>query len=268
MLIDYDKLIFDLSSEGKTGYMIPESEFDTTDLSSYIPEEYLAEKELDFPEVSEVDVIRHYTALSTKNYGIDTGFYPLGSCTMKYNPKINEDVIAMDGFSNIHPYQPEDTVQGALELMYNLANSLIEVAGMDYMTLQPAAGAHGEITGVMLIKAYHESRGDDKRNKIIIPDSAHGTNPATAAMAGYKTIEIKSKPNGMVDLDLLKSVVGEDTAGLMITNPNTLGIYDENIKAITDIVHEAGGLVYYDGANMNAIMGYSQPGKMGFDILH
>ncbi|MEJ8751380.1 aminomethyl-transferring glycine dehydrogenase subunit GcvPB [Lagierella sp. ICN-221743] len=268
MLIDYDKLIFDLSSEGKTGYMLPESEFDTKDLSSYIPEEYLAEKELDFPEVSEVDVIRHFTALSTKNYGVDTGFYPLGSCTMKYNPKINEDVIAMDGFLNIHPYQPEDTVQGALELMYNVATALTEIAGMDYMTLQPAAGAHGEITGVMLMKAYHESRGDNQRNKIIIPDSAHGTNPATAAMAGYQTIEIKSKPNGMVDLDLLKSVVGDDTAGLMITNPNTLGIYDENIKNITDIVHEAGGLVYYDGANMNAIMGYSQPGKMGFDILH
>lgn len=264
----YEKLIFDLSKPGKTGYKLPSLDVEGKDLKSYIPEEFLCENELDFPEVSEVDVVRHFTNLSMKNYGVDTGFYPLGSCTMKYNPKINEDIVSLDGFANVHPYQSDSSVQGVLEALYNVGDSLSEVAGMDFMSLQPAAGAHGEITGVMLIKAYHEDNGDTKRNKIIVPDSAHGTNPATAAMAGYEIIEIKSKPNGMVDIDALKAVVGDDTAGLMLTNPNTLGIYDENIKAITDTVHEAGGLVYYDGANMNAVMGYSRPGDMGFDIVH
>lgn len=266
--MDYNKLIFDLSRPGKTGYRLPSLDVEGKELSEYIPAEFLSEEELDFPEVSEVDIIRHYTNLSMKNYGLDRGFYPLGSCTMKYNPKINEDIASLDGFANIHPYQPEHTVQGALEVMYNVGDSLSEIAGMDFMTLQPAAGAHGEITGVMLIKAYHEDMGQNQRNKIIVPDSAHGTNPATAAMAGYEIIEIKSKPNGMVDIDALKAVVGDDTAGLMLTNPNTLGIYDENILDITSIIHEAGGLVYYDGANMNAVMGYSRPGDMGFDIVH
>ena len=266
--MDYNKLIFDLSRPGKTGYRLPSLDVEGKELSEYIPAEFLSEEELDFPEVSEVDIIRHYTNLSMKNYGLDRGFYPLGSCTMKYNPKINEDIASLDGFANIHPYQPEHTVQGALEVMYNVGDSLSEIAGMDFMTLQPAAGAHGELTGMMIIKAYHEKRGDSKRTKIIVPDSAHGTNPATAAMAGYEIIEIKSKPNGMVDIDALKAVVGDDTAGLMLTNPNTLGIYDENILDITSIIHEAGGLVYYDGANMNAVMGYSRPGDMGFDIVH
>ncbi|MDL2310459.1 aminomethyl-transferring glycine dehydrogenase subunit GcvPB [Peptostreptococcaceae bacterium OttesenSCG-928-C18] len=267
-MMSYDKLIFDLSKSGKTGYRLPSLDVEGKDLSSYIPKEFLATEELDFPEVSEVDVIRHFTNLSMKNYGLDRGFYPLGSCTMKYNPKINEDVSALEGFANIHPYQNDDDIQGTLEVLYNVGDALSEVAGMDFMTLQPAAGAHGEITGVMLMKAYHEDRGENQRNKIIVPDSAHGTNPATAAMAGYEIIEIKSKPNGMVDIDALKAAVGDDTAGLMLTNPNTLGIYDENIKDITEIVHNAGGLVYYDGANMNAILGHSRPGDMGFDIVH
>ncbi len=266
--MSYDKLIFELSKPGKTGYRLPSLDVEGKDLSEYIPQEFLATEELDFPEVSEVDIIRHFTNLSMKNYGLDRGFYPLGSCTMKYNPKINEDVSSLEGFANVHPYQKDEDIQGTLEALYNVGDALSEVAGMDFMTLQPAAGAHGEITGVMLIKAYHEHNKQNQRNKIIVPDSAHGTNPATAAMAGYEIIEIKSKPNGMVDIDALKAAVGDDTAGLMLTNPNTLGIYDENIKDITETVHNAGGLVYYDGANMNAILGQSRPGDMGFDIVH
>lgn len=266
--MSYDKLIFELSKPGKTGYRLPSLDVEGKDLSDYIPQEFLTTEELDFPEVSEVDVIRHFTNTSMKNYGLDRGFYPLGSCTMKYNPKINEAVASLEGFANVHPYQRDEDIQGTLEALYNVGDALSEVAGMDFMTLQPAAGAHGEITGVMLIKAYHEHNGQNQRNKIIVPDSAHGTNPATAAMAGYEIIEIKSKPNGMVDIDALKAAVGDDTAGLMLTNPNTLGIYDENIKDITETVHNAGGLVYYDGANMNAILGHSRPGDMGFDIVH
>ena len=265
---NYDKLIFELSKEGRKAYRLPPLDVEDVSLDSLIPGEFLSDKELDFPEVSEVDVIRHYTNLSNKNYGLDTGFYPLGSCTMKYNPKINEDVARYDGFANVHPYQSEDCIQGSLQVLHELEKSLCEVAGMDRMTLQPAAGAHGEITGLMLIKAYHEKRGDLKRNKIIVPDSAHGTNPATAAMAGYLTIEVKSTKDGLVDLEALKAAVGDDTAGLMLTNPNTLGIFDKGIKEIARIVHEAGGLLYYDGANMNAIMGHARPGDMGFDVVH
>jgi len=265
---NYDKLIFELSKEGRKAYRLPPLDVEDVSLDSLIPGDFLSDKELDFPEVSEVDVIRHYTNLSNKNYGLDTGFYPLGSCTMKYNPKINEDVARYDGFANVHPYQSEDCTQGSLQVLHELEKSLCEVAGMDRMTLQPAAGAHGEITGLMLIKAYHEKRGDLKRNKIIVPDSAHGTNPATAAMAGYSTIEIKSTKDGLVDLEALKAAVGDDTAGLMLTNPNTLGIFDKGITEIARIVHEAGGLLYYDGANMNAIMGHARPGDMGFDVVH
>ena len=265
---DYDKLIFELSKEGRKAYNLPALDVEEMALESLIPEDYLSESPLNFPEVSEVDVIRHYTNLSDKNYGLDTGFYPLGSCTMKYNPKINEDVVRYDGFTNVHPLQPESCVQGSLQVMYELEKSLCEIAGMDRFTLQPAAGAHGEITGIMLIKAYHEKNGDTKRNKLIVPDSAHGTNPATAAMAGYSIIEIKSTENGLVDLEALKAAVGEDTAGLMLTNPNTVGIYDRGVKEISRIVHEAGGLLYYDGANMNAIMGHARPGDMGFDVVH
>ncbi|NLT47818.1 MAG: aminomethyl-transferring glycine dehydrogenase subunit GcvPB, partial [Clostridiales bacterium] len=220
------------------------------------------------PEVSEVDVVRHYTLLSNKNYGVDTGFYPLGSCTMKYNPKINEDMAALGCFSNLHPYQPEDTVQGALAMMYDLDGMLSEISGMARVSLQPAAGAHGEMTGLMIIKAYHEKNGDSKRTKIIVPDSAHGTNPASAAVVGFDIIEVKSTSEGLVDVESLKSVLNDEVAGLMLTNPNTLGLFEKDIKEIADLVHEAGGLLYYDGANMNAIMGICRPGDMGFDVIH
>ena len=220
--------------------------------------------------MNEVDVIRHYTNLSDKNYGLDTGFYPLGSCTMKYNPKINEDMARLSGFANVHPLQREDCIQGSLQLLYELDKALCEIAGMDRMTLQPAAGAHGELTGLMLIKAYHEKRGDTKRDKIIVPDSAHGTNPATASMAGYKAVEVKSTDDGIVDVEDLKKVIGDgdDIAGLMLTNPNTLGLFEKHIVEMAELIHDAGGLLYYDGANANAIMGHARPGDMGFDVVH
>jgi len=265
---NYDKLIFELSKPGRKAYMLPPMDVEDVALDSLIPGEFINEEDLQLPELTEVDVIRHYTNLSNKNYGVDTGFYPLGSCTMKYNPKINEDTARYDGFANIHPLQSADCIQGSLQLLHELEQSLCEIAGMDRMTLQPAAGAHGELTGIMIIKAYHEKNGESHRNKIIVPDSAHGTNPATAGMAGYKIVEIKSTKDGLVDLDALRAAVGDDTAGLMLTNPNTLGIFDKGIKEIASIVHEAGGLLYYDGANANAIMGHARPGDMGFDVVH
>lgn len=264
----YEKLIFELSKPGRKAYNLPTLDVEDKNINNFIPEEFLSDTELNFPELSEVDVIRHYTNLSNKNYGLDTGFYPLGSCTMKYNPKINEDTARYHGFANVHPYQMEGCIQGSLQLMYELDKSLAEIAGMDKMSLQPAAGAHGELAGIMVIKAYHEKNGDFKRDKIIVPDSAHGTNPATAAMAGYKIIEVKSTKEGLVDLEALKAVVGDDTAGLMLTNPNTLGIFDKNICEIAKIVHDAGGQLYYDGANANAILGHARPGDMGFDVVH
>ncbi|WP_026478867.1 aminomethyl-transferring glycine dehydrogenase subunit GcvPB [Alkaliphilus transvaalensis] len=264
----YDHLIFEISKEGRKAYSLPINDVDMGKVEDLIPEAFLAEKEVDLPEVSEIDVVRHFTNLSNKNYGVDTGFYPLGSCTMKYNPKINEDMAALDGFTSLHPLQPEETVQGALEVMYKLDEMLADIAGMERVSLQPAAGSHGELAGLMIIKSYHESRGDLKRKKIIVPDSAHGTNPATAAVAGFEIIEIKSDKNGAVDLDALKAVLNDEIAGLMLTNPSTLGLFETNIKVIADLVHEAGGLLYYDGANMNAIMGLSRPGDMGFDVIH
>lgn len=220
------------------------------------------------PEVSETELTRHYTALSKRVHGVNDGFYPLGSCTMKYNPKINEDMAALPGFTQVHPLQPQETVQGCLEA-YALAEELFgEITGMDAMTFQPAAGAHGEFTGLLLIKAYHRSRGELGRNKIIVPDSAHGTNPASAVMAGFQVINIPSGADGCVDVEALRAAVGPDTAGLMLTNPNTVGIFDKNILDITQIVHEAGGLCYYDGANLNAVMGVVRPGDMGFDVIH
>ena len=266
--MSYDKVIFELSRPGRKGYNLPPLDVEDKGLENYIPDEFRDDNDLDFPEVSEVDVIRHYTNLSQKNFGVDTGFYPLGSCTMKYNPKINEDAARLSGFANVHPLQDVKSVQGTLDMLYNCGEALSKVAGMDYMSLQPAAGAHGEITGIAIIKAYHEDNGDTKRNKIIVPDSAHGTNPATAAMAGYKIVEIKSAEDGTVDLEALEAACGDDTAALMLTNPNTLGIYDKNIEDITRIVHDAGGLCYYDGANMNAILAQSTAGDMGFDVVH
>lgn len=265
---EYNKLIFEISKEGRKAYSLPEGDIIDCDLEEEIPKELIRSSELELPEVSEVDIIRHYTLLSNKNYGVDTGFYPLGSCTMKYNPKINEDMATLAGFKEIHPYQSEDSVQGALELMFNLSSSLCEITGMDAVSLQPAAGAHGELAGLMIIKAYHESRGDFNRKKIIVPDSAHGTNPASASVAGFEVIEIKSGPKGEVDIEGLKAVLNEEVAGLMLTNPSTLGLFEKNIEAIAKLVHDAGGLLYYDGANMNAIMGITRPGDMGFDVVH
>lgn len=260
-------LIFELSKPGRVAYSLPECDVPEIDAASLIPVGLLRGKPAELPEVYEVDVIRHYTELSRRNFGIDNGFYPLGSCTMKYNPKINEDVARFAGFAKIHPYQPEESIQGALELLYTLQNDLAALTGMDQVTLQPAAGAHGEWTGLMLIRAYHESRGE-KRTKVIVPDSSHGTNPASATVAGYDTITIKSNERGMVDLEALRAVVGDDTAALMLTNPSTLGLFEEQIVEIAEIVHEAGGLLYYDGANSNAIMGITRPGDMGFDVVH
>jgi glycine dehydrogenase subunit 2 len=223
---------------------------------------------LGLPEVSELDVVRHFTHLSRLNHAIDIGFYPLGSCTMKYNPKLNEDVARLPGFNWIHPLQPEDTVQGALRVQYELQNLLAEIAGFDAVTLQPAAGAQGELVGVLTIKAYHQARGDTQRTKILVPDAAHGTNPATAAMCGFKVVTIKSDKRGNVDLEHLAKLVGPDTAGLMLTNPNTLGLFDEHLLEITEMVHQAGGLMYGDGANLNAILGIVKPGEVGFDVMH
>lgn len=265
---EYNKLIFELSKEGRKAYSLPQNDVSEKTLEDLIPAHLLTELDTDLPEVSEVDVVRHYTLLSNKNYGVDTGFYPLGSCTMKYNPKINEDMASLDCFANLHPYQPEETVQGALALMHDLDYMLSEISGMARVSLQPAAGAHGEMAGLMIIKAYHEARNDFKRNKIIVPDSSHGTNPASAAVVDCEIIEVKSTDKGIVDIESLKSVLSDEVAGLMLTNPNTLGLFEADIKEIADLVHEAGGLLYYDGANMNAIMGVSKPGDMGFDVIH
>lgn len=263
-----EPFIFEKSKAGHKAYFLPNTGVPVTEKSKVIPANLLRKEQADLPEVSEIDVIRHFTRLSMKNFGLDTGFYPLGSCTMKYNPKLNENTARLPGFSWLHPYQPIETVQGALQLMYELQLSLAEITGMDRVTLQPAAGAHGELTGVKVIKAYHDKRGDTKRNKIIVPDAAHGTNPATATMCGFDVIEIKSSPEGDVDIEALKAVVGDDTAGLMLTNPSTLGLFERNIKEVAAIVHGAGGLLYYDGANTNAIMGITRPGDMGFDVVH
>lgn len=260
-------LIFELSKPGRTAYSLPPLDVPEIPAESCIPASMLRETPAQLPEVYEVDVIRHYTELSRRNFGVDNGFYPLGSCTMKYNPKINEDTARLSGFANLHPYQPEESIQGALELLYTLQNDLAALTGMDQVTLQPAAGAHGEWTGLMMIRAYHESRGET-RTKVIVPDSSHGTNPASATFAGFETVTIPSNERGMVDIEALKQAVGSDTAALMLTNPSTLGLFEEQIVEIARIVHEAGGLLYYDGANSNAIMGIARPGDMGFDVVH
>lgn len=265
---EYSELIFEISREGRIAYTLPACDVPEINLNEVIPQGMQKEKEIELPEVSELDVVRHYTLLSNKNFGVDTGFYPLGSCTMKYNPKINEDMAALPKFTGVHPYQPEETSQGSLQLMYELGGMLAEITGMEQVSLQPAAGAHGELAGLMIIKAYHQNRGDHKRNKIIVPDSAHGTNPASAAVAGFDVVEIKSDEMGAVDLEALKAALNDEIAGLMLTNPSTLGLFEKNIKQIADLVHEAGGLLYYDGANMNAIMGITRPGDMGFDVVH
>ena len=256
------KLIFEKGAPGQHLDLLPACD---------VPEIFLTQERqapLSLPQVSETELTRHYTALAKRVHGVNDGFYPLGSCTMKYNPKINEDMAALPGFTQIHPLQPESTVQGCLAVYAAAEQLLDEITGMDAMTFQPAAGAHGEFTGLLLIKAYHHHRGDSARTKIIVPDSAHGTNPASAVMAGYTVVNIPSASDGCVDVEALRAAVGPDTAGLMLTNPNTVGIFDKNILAITKIVHDAGGLCYYDGANLNAVMGVVRPGDMGFDVIH
>lgn len=268
MMNNDQALIFELSKPGRVGHSLPELDVQEQPVETLIPAEFLREEAPELPEVSELQLMRHYTALSKRNHGVDSGFYPLGSCTMKYNPKINEDVARYPGFANIHPYQPEAQVQGALRLMYELQTALAEITGMDEVTLQPAAGAQGEWTGLMLIRAYHEANGDTNRTKVIVPDSAHGTNPASATVAGFESVTVRTDEDGLVDLDHLREVVGEDTAALMLTNPNTLGLFEAHIVEMAAIIHEAGGKLYYDGANSNAILGIARPGDMGFDVVH
>lgn len=264
----YDKLIFERSRPGREAFPLPACDVPQQALDELLPAELLRDTPLGLPEVSEVDVVRHYTALSKKNYGVDDGFYPLGSCTMKYNPKMNEEAAALGGFRNVHPLQPAETVQGCLELLSETERMLCAVTGMARMSLAPAAGAHGELTGLMIIKAWHQSRGEDARRTILVPDSAHGTNPASAASAGFVVKQVKSDARGNVDLDDLRRLAGPDTAGLMLTNPNTLGFFDDHILEIAAVIHDAGGLLYYDGANLNAIAGVCRPGDMGFDVVH
>ncbi|OFJ64544.1 MULTISPECIES: aminomethyl-transferring glycine dehydrogenase subunit GcvPB [unclassified Staphylococcus] len=261
-------LIFERSKEGRYAYSLPQSDIKTDAVSSILDEKFIRKVKAELPEVAELDLVRHYTELSNKNFGVDSGFYPLGSCTMKYNPKINEKVARIPGFAESHPLQDEDQVQGSLEIIYSLQEELKEITGMDEVTLQPAAGAHGEWTALMIFKAYHQKNGEGHRDEVIVPDSAHGTNPASASFAGFKSVTVKSNERGEVDIDDLKRVVNENTAAIMLTNPNTLGIFEKNIMEIREIVHEAGGLLYYDGANLNAIMDKVRPGDMGFDAVH
>lgn len=267
-MLKHQPLIFEISKEGRKAYSLPECDVPEAKIEQLLDNSFLRTEAPELPEVSELDAVRHFTQISQRNHGVDSGFYPLGSCTMKYNPKVNEAVARFDGFAKVHPYQPEETAQGAMQLMYELGGMLSEIAGMDNFTLQPAAGAHGELTGLMIIKSYHKNRNDEKRNIIIVPDSAHGTNPASAAVAGFDVVQVKSNDKGLVDLESLKAAMNDKVAGFMLTNPNTLGLFDENILEISKIVHEAGGLMYYDGANLNAIMGITRPGDMGFDVVH
>ena len=258
-----EHLMCEISVPGRQGVRFPEPDVPRSPLP-----EGLVREDLPLPELAEIDVVRYFTRLSQLNHGVDIGFYPLGSCTMKYNPKINEEAARLPGFSQLHPLQPSDTVQGALAIMYQLQEWLKEIGGFAGVSLQPAAGAHGELTGVLIIRAYHRSRGDERRTKILIPDSAHGTNPATSAMSGMEVVEIKSDARGNVDLESLRAHCDDALAGLMLTNPNTLGLFDENVEEVIRLVHEAGGLVYGDGANMNALLGIVRPGDLGFDVLH
>ena len=267
MIRNYDKLIFELSKEGRKGYSLPKNEFKEQYCPCRLPAALKRESTPLLPQVTEFDVVRHYTNLSNKNFGVDTGFYPLGSCTMKYNPRINEEISSLPSF-NIHPETPAAAAQGALEVYYNLAASLAEISGLAAFTLNPYAGAHGELTGLMIMRSYHLQRGDTKRTKVIVPDSAHGTNPASAAVCGLEIVEVKSTANGTVDVEDLKPLLDDTIAGIMMTNPNTLGIFETEIPEIARLVHDAGGLLYYDGANLNAVLGKCRPGDMGFDIMH
>ena len=261
-------LLFEMSRSGRQGYSLPPCDVPEKPWEQLLPEPLRRSAAPALPELSENEIVRHYTELSTRNFGVDTGFYPLGSCTMKYNPKVNEETAVLPGFAGLHPCQLPETVQGGLELLYNMELSLKALTGMDRFTLQPAAGAHGELTGLMIIQAYHCQRGDHKRNRVLIPLSAHGTNPATVSMAGYEVVQVPCDDRGLVDLEALKTAVDDTTSALMLTNPSTLGLFEEEILEMAKTIHEAGGLLYYDGANMNAIMGYTRPGDMGFDVVH
>lgn len=263
------KLIFEESRDKRRASSLPRLDVPAEKLNDMIPNKFLREEAVPLPEVSELDLVRHYTGLSRRNFGVDNGFYPLGSCTMKYNPKINEDMAQLPGFAKIHPYQEQHTVQGALELLYDLGRDLAEITGMEEMCLQPAAGAQGEWAGLMLIRAYHDHRGEgDKRRKVLVPDTAHGTNPASANVAGYDIVSIKTHDCGGVNLDHLAENLDDTVAALMLTNPDTLGLFEENIAKIAQMVDDVGALLYYDGANLNAIVGKARPGDMGFDVVH
>lgn len=259
-----EPLIYELSAPGRVGITLPDPD---VPLAKPLPAEFQRD-DLDLPEVSEVDVVRHYLRLSQMNYGVDKGMYPLGSCTMKYNPKFNEDMARLPGFAALHPYQSPLTVQGALELMYDVQEWLKELSGFAAISLQPAAGAHGELTGVLMMRKYHQDRGDTKRTRMLIPDSAHGTNPASTAMSGLQVVEVPSDSRGNIDVEALRALCDDTVVGIMITNPNTLGLFEEHIEEVVRLVHECGGLVYGDGANFNALMGIVRPGDLGFDVMH
>ena len=261
----YDKLIFELSKKGRVGYSLPAACTKCKGTDS-MPVNLLRSKAAELPEVSEMDVVRHYTNLSQMNFGVDTGFYPLGSCTMKYNPKINEEIGAMPAFAGLHPLQKD--LKGVDAVYEGMDKALAAITGMKHFTFKPCAGAHGELTGLMIIREYHMSRGDYKRTRIIVPDSAHGTNPASAAVCGLDVVVVKSNANGLVDVEDLKPLLDDTIAGIMMTNPNTLGLFEKDIREIASLVHAAGGLLYYDGANMNPLIGTVRPGDMGFDVMH
>src|SRR6266567_5632941 len=267
-----EPLIFEKGAPGRRVACMPSMDVPTEPLEDLVPAHLLRAEPASLPEVSEIEVVRHYTHLSQRNFGVDTGFYPLGSCTMKYNPKLNEDMASLPGFAHIHPLQPDNTVQGAIQLTYELEQYLAEIAGMTRVTLQPSAGAHGELTGLMLIKAYHESQGQGHRNLVLIPDNAHGTNPASAKLADYKSVEVKTDPaTGGIEISHLQALLESNAANIaaiMMTNPNTLGLFDSKVLEIARLVHEAGGQLYYDGANANAVLGITRPGDMGFDVVH
>lgn len=261
-------LSFEKSTPGKRGWFLPKSEVPSFNPAQSLSPDLLRKSPLGFPELAEIDIVRHYTNLSSLNHGVDNGFYPLGSCTMKYNPKINEDLASLPEVKVSHPLWPEESCQGHLALLFELEQALSEITGMDYFTLQPAAGAHGELTAMLIIQSYLKERGEKQRTKVLVPVSAHGTNPASAAMAGFETIGVNCDTEGLVDLDHLKSLLNSEIAALMLTNPNTLGLFEKNIKSIADLVHQNGSLLYYDGANLNAILGLTRPGDMGFDLVH
>ena len=262
-----ESLLFEISSEGRQGYSLPQLDVPEVAVDDLIPKSYQRDKAPELPELSELDVMRHFIHLSVLNHHVDKGFYPLGSCTMKYNPKINENLAKLEGFGHIHPFQEEYEVTGALQLMGELGEYLCEISGMDSVSLQPAAGAHGEMTGIKIMRAFHEAQGNP-RKKIVMPDSAHGTNPASATISGYTTVQVKSTPEGLVNLDDLKAHLDDETAGFMLTNPNTLGLFESQVIEIAEVVHKAGALLYMDGANLNALMGIVRPGDIGFDIVH